>query len=150
MKNQNRLTTPQLKFLYAVRDEAQKVDDLTERLKVRPWLLSKWLRRPAFRQALAESMKENRRRHKLEFQLGARNAGNVMAHLIAGGKGTHLQRQACYDMLELHLRSQGMDRKVAKRKVAALPEELSLIHPSLNPEEALRHIEIMEGRSPAD
>jgi hypothetical protein len=149
MKNAKHLTHAQIYFLYAVRDRPATLQELSEGFKLKPWLLSKWLRKPAFRQALAEVLKELRAKHKLEFELAARKATDVMSRIVVGGEGNHLVRQTSFDLLDLYFTRRAPGRKVMKLKNPPPPRR-PLIHPDVPPEEAAEHLEALEGRQGAD
>ena len=150
MKNANHLTHAQLYFLYAVRDRPATLQELTDGFKMKPWLLSKWLRKPAFRQALAEILKELRVKHKLEFELAARKATNVMSRIVCGGEGNHLVRQTSFDLLDLFFkRRRGAGRKVLNPKNSPPPAR-PLVHPDVPEAEAKEHLEALEARQGAD
>jgi hypothetical protein len=143
MRHLNRLTEQQRTFLRALRTEPATLEELVRRYRVRPWVMSRWFRHPVFRDALAGVMREVRLQGSVELQLADRKAKRVLADMVNGTVTTgQLQRQACYDVIDLH-HHRPKRRGPAKQKRAPLPppERAPTPHPSHSPARAAQLVE---------
>jgi len=140
------------RFLSAISDQPETLSELMTRIDFKPWRLSAWMRRPQFRKRLAVSLKAMRRRRKLDLELSATAAIVLLGRVLAGGKGTLVQLEAARISFELYCKfyrpRTGSAKKDPRR--ATIGAVRSLIHPDVSPEEALGHIEALEGRAGAD
>ena len=149
MKNQRRLTHQQQQFLRNLRDEPCTLEELVGRYKLRSWVLSKWFRRRAFREALAEILKEMRRQSALEFDLGVRNAKHVMSNIITGKlKAGHLVMHAAAELIDLDFRKPRRNR--IKLGGGAVDVPAPQAHPSHSPAYAKELLERLEAPDPAE
>jgi len=139
-----------MRFLYAVRDEPIALETLVQRHRIRPARLSMWLRRPNFRKALASVLREMRCRRGLELELATGKAARVLSQLASGAKGSHLERQSAFDILDMYFLRVRPRRRTKPRPLPPAQPPRALIHPEVPPGEAQEHLEALEARQPAD
>ncbi len=148
MKIDPRLTLRQKRVLRAYRDGHQTLEKICAKFRFQKWLLSRWLDQPRFRKEFAKVQKGLERRGALEFSRAVRQATDVMARILNGGKAKIKkdQRDVALGVLKLHFAQQ---RTRKSSRLPKSPQFTPAFHPDVSLDEARELISHLTGLSEA-
>ena len=81
--DQIQMTKKQAKFLRGVRDQSFLMDEVVQRMQLKPFVLGNWFGKKRFRRALARIAKKNKQQGKLAFGMAVTRS----LHIIDRGLG---------------------------------------------------------------
>jgi hypothetical protein len=148
----NSIGPAQRQFLRELQDNPDTLERIVQRMKMQPWRLSAWMRRPGFQRALHHVLKGLRRKRNLELELAAAVGLARISRLAREEKSDRVQLEAACAAVELSYRFvYPPTRRRSKwpgKKIP--PPQNTLLPPGVSEEEALVHIRALEAREPAD
>ncbi len=130
MKNENRMSNGQCKFLSKLRDGVWELEELMKWEKVNGAHLARWLQNKFFVQNYLGIEKVSILRGRMELQMGANLARQLLARDVREQKLTLQQ----IELLRAIILAANQDLRAAKhrrkKKGAAIDPERPLLHPS--------------------